>query len=142
MFEHLGQKVSCSAYYKKIHDGVHIRCYDKDGRFCNEVDKAEKACAYNSKGEEKELSFEGDGVNKVLYELANKEFNGVIVGETRLLVVEYLYTDIGYHYNGEEFRYISKQMQESCECYVVYYANNRKRYVPKDCCVFLKGGES
>ncbi len=141
MYEYLGRKALCSAYYKKIYDGVHIRFYDKDGQFCNEVNKAEKACAYTSKGEEKELFFEGDGVGKELYELANKEFTGVCVGEIQLPITEFLYTDTNYHYDGSEYNVVCKSVRNTCDCYIIFYANNRKRYVPKDCCVFLKGGE-
>lgn len=142
MYEHLGKTLLCKAYYKKAKDGIHIMCYDKDGQFCSDFNKIEKAYAYDRHGEETELFFEGDGVEKKLRELIEGNwFAGVCVGETVLPITEYLYTDVNYHYNGEEYYTIGKEIRETCECYIVYYANNRKRYVPKDCCEFLKGGD-
>ena len=140
MYEHLGKKVLCKGYYKKVNDGVHIVCYDKDGQFCTDFNKIEKACGYTKTGKEKELYFEGDGIGKVLRELKEDWFTGVVVGETFLPITEYLYTDTDYHYNGEEYYTIGKSIRKADECYIVYFANNRKRYVPKDCCEFWKGG--
>lgn len=137
MYKYLGFKAKCSAYYKKAHDGVHITLYDKDGMFCNEFYKAEKACACTRTGEEKELFFEGDGIVKELYELQYKDFKGVCVGEKVLPITEFLYTDIGYHYNGEDYQFVGKSIKDTCECYIVYYANNKKRYVPKSFCTFI-----
>ena len=51
-----------------------------------------------------------------------------------------LYADFTYDWQGEEQRFIAKEIKQSCECYVIYYANNRKRYVLKDCCEFEKEG--
>lgn len=141
MYEHLGKKALCKGYYKKVNDGVHITCYDKDGQVCTDLNKIEKACGYTKTGEEKELYFEGDGIEKVLRELKEDWFTGVCVGETLIPITEYLYTDTNYHYNGEEYYVIGKSIREACECYIFYYANNRKRYVPKDYCEFWKGGE-
>ena len=143
MYEYLGKTLLCKAYYKKAKDGVHIICYDKDGRSCWEShNPIEKAYAYNRHGEETELFFEGDGVEKKLYELTGKHFVGVCIGEIVLPIIELLYADTNYHYNGEEYKVICKQIQKTCECFVVYYANNRKRYVPKLFCEFMKGGGS
>lgn len=142
MYEHLGKTLLCKAYYKKASDGVYIVCYDKDNQYCDISHKEiETAFAYDLHGKETELFFEGDGVEKKLRELTEKHFVGVCVGETLLPITEYLYADTDYHYNGEAYYTIGKQIQETCECYIVYYANNRKRYVPKDCCEFLKGGD-
>ncbi len=141
MYEHLGKKVLCKAYYKKASDGVHIICYDKDGMSCLESHKPiETACAYNRHGEETELNVEGDGLEKVLRELTDMWFVGICVGETILPITEYLYADTNIHWNGSENKVICKAVQETCDCYIVYYANNRKRYVPKDCCEFWKEG--
>ena len=141
MYEHLGKTALCKGYYKKVNDGVHITCYDKDGRFCTDYNKIEKACGYTTTGEEKELFFEGDGIEKVLREFAEKKFVGVCVGEVILPITEYLYTDTDFYWNGEEYKVIGKAIQQSCECYIIYYANNLKHYVPKEYCEFLKGGD-
>ena len=141
MYEHLGKILLCKAYYKKVKDGVHIVCYDKDGLVCTGYNSIEAAFAYDRNGKETELEFVGDGIEKVLHELVEGNwFTGVCVGETVLPITEYLYADVDYHWNGEQYYAIRKQIQETCECYIVYFANNRKRYVPKDCCEFLKGG--
>lgn len=138
MYENLGKKILCKAYYKKARDGVHIICYDKDGASCLVSNKPiENACAYDRHGQEIELDFEGDGVEKVLRELTEEWFTGVCVGETILPITEYLYSDTNIHWNGSESKVICKSIQETCDCYIVYYANNRKRYVPKDWCEFM-----
>lgn len=137
MYKHLGHKVLCTAYYKKIHDGVHIICYDKDGMFCTDMNEVEKACGYTRNGTEKELFFEGDGIGKELYELKRKDFCGVCVGEIVLPITEFLYSDTDYHYDGSEYKAIGKSVRNTCECYIIYYANNRKRYVPKEFCTFI-----
>lgn len=137
MYKYLGFKAKCSAYYKKAHDGVYITLYDKDGMFCNEIYKAEKACACTRTGEEKELFFEGDGIGKELYKLKYKDFIGVCVGEIELPITSYLYTDTDIDWTGREYRVVSKSIRETCECYIIYFANNRKRYVPKSFCTFI-----
>ena len=141
MYEHLGKKVLCKAYYKKAHDGVHITCYDEDGLFCSTSQKPiATAFAYDRHGKEAELCFEGDGVEKILHELIEKHFVGVCVGEKTIPITEYLYSDTNWDWIGREYKEIGKEIKDACECYVVYYANNRKRYVPKDYCEFMKGG--
>ena len=130
MFEHLGRMAVCNAYYKKIKDGVHIECWDKDGIPFERSNKAlEKAYAWNKDGMVKELLFEGDGIEKTLRTLVNKTFSGVCVGEVKLPITELLYADFTYDHNCVEQRFIAKEIKQSCECYVIYYANNRKRYV-------------
>ena len=139
-FFDLGKKVRCDGYYKKAKDGVFIACFDKkgyitDGKNKNEI---EKAVAVDSLGWEQELNFEGDGIDKTLYRLVKKEFDGICVGKVTLPITEYLYTDTGYNNIGYEFKFISKQITKTETCYVIYYANNRKRYVPYYLCRFIE----
>ena len=139
-FFDLGKKVRCDSYYKKVRDGIFIACFDKngymiDGKNRNEI---EKAVAVDSYGWEQELRFEGDGIDKTLYRLVEKEFEGVCVGKITLPVTEYLYADSGFNFSGDDFKYICKQITKTEDCYVVYYANNRKRYVPCYCCKFIE----
>ena len=128
MYEHLGKTALCTAFYKKIKDGICIEWSGEEG------DPA-FVIRNGTKGET--LYFEGDGVIKTLYNLVNKKFIGVCVGEIVLPITELLFADINdYPY----YPYIGKEIKQSCECYIIYYANNMKHYVPKDCCEFLKGG--
>lgn len=139
MYEHLGKMAICKAFYKKVKDGVHIECWDKDGVPFERSNKPlETAFAWNKDGMVKELYFEGDGIEKTLHTLVNKNFSGVCVGEVKLPITELLYADFTYDHNCEEIRFIAKDIKQNCDCYIIYYANNRKRYVPKDCCVFVE----
>lgn len=138
MYEHLGKMAICKAFYKKIKDGVHIECWDRDRTPSEKSYRGiEYAEAWNKDGFVKELHFEGDGIEKTLHTLVNKTFSGVCVGEVKLPITELLYADFTYNWQGEEQRFIAKETKESCECYIIYYSNNRKHYVPKDCCVFV-----
>ena len=137
MYENLGKKVSCKGYYKQVRDGVHIECFDEDNVNRAISDKpTAKAYSYDKNGTAMQLEFQGDGIEKTLRELTEISFDGVCVGETVLPIKEYLYSDTSYHPTGEEFGFIGKQITQTCECYVIYYANNKKRYVPKDYCDF------
>ena len=116
----------CNAFYKKIKDGICIEWSGEDG---------DPAFVSRNGIKSKMLHFEGDGVIKTLYELVSKKFNGVCVGEITLPITELLFTDT----HDDSYRYYSfvgKEIKRSCECYIIYYANNMKHYVPKDCCVF------
>ena len=130
MYEYLGEKALCTAFYKKTKDGICIEWSGEDG------DPA-FVSRNGIKGEM--LHFEGDGVIKTLYKLVNKKFIGVCVGEIVLPITELLFTDISDSYYSQK-TFVGKEIKQSCECYIIYYANNMKHYVPKDCCEFLKGG--
>ena len=139
-FKELGKKVRCDGYYKKAKDGVFIACFDKhghitDGKNKNEIDKA---VSVDSDGWEQDLRFEGDGIDKTLYMLVRRQFEGICVGKVTLPVTEYLYSDTTYNNIGYEFKFIGKQVTKTETCYVIYYANNRKRYVPCYYCKFIE----
>lgn len=139
-FKELGKKVRCDGYYKKAKDGVFIACFDKhgyitDGKNKNEIDKA---VSVDSDGWEQDLRFEGDGIDKTLYMLVRRQFEGICVGKITLPVTEYLYSDTTYNNIGYEFKFIGKQVTKTETCYVIYYANNRKRYVPCYYCKFIE----
>ena len=139
MYQNLGKKVICSAFYKEARDRVYIDCYDKNNCSCNITGAPiSKAVAMRGSTVIKELNFEGDGVFKHLYTLVNKEFKGVCVGEVLLPVIKYLYSDTDCLPIGGEVNVIHTAVSKQCECYVVYFTNNRKHYVPKDCCTFVE----
>lgn len=136
MFDKLGKKVCCSGYYKRIKDGLYIECYDKDNYLCADTGKSiNKAVVIINGKIIKELDFDGSGEIKTLYKYTTKRFIGICVGEIKLCIKELLFANIGYHYNGEEYLYIGKTPTEIVDCYIVYYVNNRKRYVPKTKCI-------
>lgn len=138
-FYDLGKQVKCSAYYKKVKDGVFIVCFDKNGYITDGANKRkiEEAVAVDTYGYEQALRFEGDGIDKTLYRLTDKTFTGVCVGKVIIPITEYLYCDTSYNIAGNEFKFVGKQVTKTCECYVIYYANNRKRYVPVEHCTFI-----
>lgn len=137
-FKHLGKKVECTSYYRKVRDGIFIMCLDKNGMRYGANNQIENAVAVDSDGNGTDLEFCGDGIEKTLYNLVNKNFTGVCVGEKRIIVKEYLYSDFDYDWLGNEVKFIGKQIIDFCDCYIIYYANNRKRYVPKECCNFVE----
>ncbi len=126
--------VKCSGYLKKVNDCKHIKTTrDSEGN----IDGAdyvwwdeEKKCY-----QEKQIE-EFDGVSdfvKTYYKKTDKEFSGVIVGEKDIVASAALYADTNTDFRGYEYSYIGKQVVEVVKCAIVYYGNNRKRYVPLDC---------
>ena len=118
--------VECSAYLKKVNDGVHISLTygepneDKSGTF------------HHADGSETKCQFEGDGVDKTYYTRKDAKFRGLVVGIKGIVAKGLLFTDTGYHYNGEDYGYVGKQAVETVRCAIVYYSDNKKRYVPLD----------
>lgn len=127
-------KVKCKGFYKKVHDGKALY-----------LDK-ENLKAYA------QISFEGDPggeevdyIEKTYFEHVDGEFSGVIVGFKDLVVKSHLEAiyqdpvDVGIGTIPERF-YVSKTPIEVVKCAIVYYANNKKHYVPLD--EITKEGES
>lgn len=120
----LFDKVRCTGYYKKAHDGVWVHL-DKDNF---------TAYAMNSHNDEA-TEADVDCVEKSYYEHIKSNFRGVIVGFKDLIVKGYLdvnyqdAVDIGIGSIPEKF-YVEKRAKEVVRCAVVYYANNRKHFVP------------
>lgn len=121
----LFDKVNCEGYYKKAKDGKYIILCDE---FC-------KGDAYNSSGELLEEDVEQ--LEKTYYEYKEQKFTGVIVGFVDLVIVGYLEViyqdviDVGVGVIPEKL-YIQKVPKEIAKCAIVYYANNKKHYVPID----------
>lgn len=140
-------KVHCKAYMAKVHDTVRIQLFDEDGTLCTTktVNSYKcKAIAYKfdpEKCEEieiKDLSeFDGDSVEKIYRERKECEFDGVVVGYTRINVKGLIGTDWqSYDYGfGDlhEYGHCFKEITERVKVAVVYFKNNCKRYVlPED----------
>lgn len=128
----LFQKVKCNAYLKKVYDGRCIGTHHENGKI--------ELCWYDSTNEEdqkskdfQELECECDGSHefvKTYYKRIEKGMYGFVVGIKNVDITRYLVADISSGYNGEDFIYISKVPKDVIKCAIVYYANNRKRYVP------------
>ena len=147
-------KVHCKGYLKKIHDGVFLRC-DKvdekggwqmpaDGNAWRDINVKVTAIwsgYQDGKWQEKEIAdlsgFEGETVDKVYRERIEEEFDGFLVGFTRITTTGKIGTDMTMHpYNlsgdMEEAYHLTKETNRE-RVGVVYFKNNSKRYVyPED----------
>lgn len=137
-------KVHCKAYMAKIRDTVHIQLYDSSGR---EVRNADTVNDYNSKAiayrydedrnEEVQIAdlseFDGESVEKTYRKRTECEFDGFVVGYTRLDVKGRIGTDWNDPGYGSEYGFCFKMITERPKVAVVYFKNNMKRYVlPED----------
>lgn len=114
--------VSCNSYFKKIRDGRHVDL-NEDVRFCYKGLECEIFPECHADGS---LDFV-----KTYYENRNcRQFTGVVVGIKDLVIDAYLVVDTGYHYDGTEFTYVERVPKTRCTVAIVYYNNNKKRFVP------------
>lgn len=130
--------VKCTGYLKKVNDGRFIL---NDNNVCQYVD-------LNSKDKPDE-GFYRDECDmcwvkdieeycgsleflKTYYQIVKKEFTGMCVGYKDIIITSWLYMDAYDNYNGTEIDYVGKQAKDVIRCGVVYFADNRKRYVPLD----------
>mgnify|MGYP003316348516 CR=1 FL=1 len=142
----LFERVHCKGYLKKVNDGVHIQIFNPDGTFCDAktVDSADyKAIAYkegvkpnglSDPIEIKDLSeWDGDSVEKIYRERTEEEFDGFLVGVTRVKVSGRIGTDwecVNYGFGDiREYGHCFKTIDEYPKVGVVYFKNNCKRYV-------------
>lgn len=118
----LFKKVKCSTYLKKISDGRYIEV--TEGDIAEYVDT-------NDKNFNLECECCGDlDFLKTYYKAMDKEFSGVVVGIKDILVSAYLVANTLSDWQGCEYLKISRVPKETVKCAIVYYGNNRKRYVP------------
>ncbi len=138
MKEYFGKRVKCSGYTKASNDSIRIQCY-KDAKCTIEAaepDKAMgfKAIGYDVNGNAINEVMDDDGcVEKTLRQIVKSDFTGIVVGHTDVALKMLLcigHDDNPYH----ECNYIFTETKESCECYKVYYATNKSRYVPVELC--------
>lgn len=127
----LFDKVKCKGFYKRIYDGIYmyldqttLTAYgintnlangDNDGTFASDV----------------------DSIEKTYYEHKDANFTGVIVGYKDIVVTGYLdaeyqdFIDVGVGIIPPKY-YVDKRPKDIVKCAIVYYANNKKHYVPLD----------
>lgn len=118
----LFSKVSCSSYLKKVSDGNFIEVKEGDAfyNFGNSGRIIKSECCGD-------LDF-----IKTYYELKTKDFEGFVVGFKSVTVAGFLVASTDYHYDGIEYVTIDKEPSETVNIAIVYYGNNRKRFVPVD----------
>ena len=137
-------KVHCKAYLKRIYDTVRIQFFTGDGHFCYDkyvTDYNAKAIAYKADPEKssKEIEiadlseFSGESVEKTYRERTECEFDGFVVGYTRVNTKGRIGTDWCDPSYGQEYGFCFKRIDKHPKVAVVYFKNNCKRYVlPED----------
>ena len=112
----------CKGFYKKMKAG-RFMFLDEETMTANEMDFSVTDTGIVKKDIE--------SMEKTYYKHVNKNFKGVVVGFTDLVITGYLDAVYEYNdYNGNEKLYASKRAKDIVKCAIVYYANNKKHYVP------------
>ena len=134
--------VHCKAYLKQKKDTVRIQMYNPDGTFCDRKfvkDYDCKAIAYKfdpEKNEEIEIAdlseFDGSSVEKTYRERVEEEFDGVVVGYTKIKCKGLIGTDWHSDEYRPDFGFCFKETTEEQRVGVVYFKNLCRRYVPID----------
>lgn len=137
-------KVHCTGYLRKAHDGICMVAYNKHGLPVRDLNDAKKILAvkmnlddsgYNNQEILADLSeCVGDSVHKVYRERVAEEYDGFLVGYTRINCEGEIGTDMDYSLtdtdgNVEEYYHFFKRVTYKPKVGVVYYRNNSKRYV-------------
>jgi len=139
----LFSRVKCRAYLREKKDGIHIEVRDGDGfpLFKDIVYEPLKAYAvrYNDPIHRKaeilaDLSgWCGESIKKTYRERTEAEFTGVVVGYKHIDRSGYIGTDWETPPYGREYGHFFKEIDDRPEVAVVYYRNNKKRFVlPED----------
>lgn len=125
MSDLLFQKVKCKGFLKKVWDGRFIETHPNEGYTYD--------CEYrdsNNPDLKIECEYCGDfDFLKTYYEHKEKEFFGFVVGYKEIVATGYLTVDTDYDFMGREHTRLGKQPKDVCQCAIVYYANNKKRFV-------------
>lgn len=128
----LFNKVRCKGFYKPHRDGLYIEL-DKENL------KADLKNGYFDTVEE-----DVDIAEKTYYKHVEANFSGVIVGYKDLVIVGYLDViyqdecDVGVGVIPEAY-YVAKRPKDVAKCAIVYYADNKKHYVPLEDIVEIMG---
>ena len=125
----LFDKVKCKGFYKPFSDGKWLYLV-RETLTADAMDN-NLADGNNDGTVEKNVEY----IEKTYYQHVDKIFIGVVVGYKDIIVTGYLDAmyedecDVGLGVIPERF-YVSKRARETVKCAVVYYANNKKHYVP------------
>ncbi len=109
--------------------------FDEEIPFSDEIEFVFGGPEYNSKFvpnyDERESSCCGEHeLLKTYYDRKRLNFTGIIVGTEKVVAKGWLVVDTVNPYYSPEYCIIKKEPEEVIDCYIVYYAENRKRYVP------------
>ena len=134
----LFDKVRCNGFYKPHKDGIYIYLDKENLR----ADLVNVNLWDNGKGGTVESDIEQ--AEKTYYKHVSQNFSGVIVGFKDLVIVGYLdviyddpiHTGLG---TIPEKYYIAKIAKDVAKCAIVYYADNKKHYVPLEDIVEIIG---
>ncbi len=153
----LGKYVQCSAYLKKVSDGVFIEQVKKGERWCGFIAKEDCYIPHGVDWNNSLMPWpegfnplvdinnfqvqnipnellspcEGaDDALKTYYKTIAKDFGGYVVAIKDVVVDAYLSVDTYCTYGGGEQYKIDKRPNTVIKCAVVYYALGKSRLVP------------
>lgn len=118
--------VRCHGYLKPVKDGRVIELLKDDKGVVI-------GAQYWGDGEDMPGSCDCEGALdflKTYYALEEKAFEGVLVGKRDVVVSAWLYADTDCRYDGSEFIYCGKQVNDREMCGIVYFRPGQKRFVP------------
>lgn len=140
------KKVKCNGFLKPVNDGRFI-AVDQSALSASYMDTNKVEVEFNENTLETSLINDGtvgqcecEGIKEFLktyMQPVKQEFSGVVVGIKNIIVNAWLCANVFYSY-GKEYVGVYKEPNEVKECAIVYYANNRKHYVPLECIVDVK----
>lgn len=143
-------RVKCKGYMKKVNDGRHV-IHDDDGWWYADNTKHMHPDSYETWTKKIEDIPTNKEFLKTYYERKEKEFYGVAVGIKRIIVSAYLGVE-NYDYDtyGEKVAFVYKDPEETAQCIIVYYAQNKSRLVLLDdieldgetCIIKAKGSQN
>ena len=131
----LFDKVRCKGFYAKFNDG---KCIFLDTNNLS----ADFMCG------EDIIEDDDERIEKTYFRHKEMNFSGIIVGFTDLTISAWLEAvwqdavDVGIGVIPEKY-FVHKTVKDRVKCAVVYYANNKKHYVPlNDIVEVLKEGDN
>lgn len=128
----IGDKVHCTAYAKRIGQGISVMDYSP----FDDVRGKEVVYFDTEKNDLESIPYSDfTDVTTDKFKIIEKEFDGIYVGTTRLATKLTATYETPPHGND----YVRFESECYKEFAVVYYANNKKRFVPVDC--FERSGE-
>ena len=133
-FPEFGKWCNCTGYLTKDKNGIQIITYPIE--YERDVYRHEYDEVYvrvpNSSGKgynDTPIDWE-EPVEKALRKIVEKCFSGIIVGKQKVTIKENLIVRHWYEPYCGEYDYVDKEPTEQIDCYIVFFANNRKRFVP------------
>lgn len=126
--------VTCNGYLKKISDGRYIDVY-RGPHGNGAIQECTYVFGYDSeKCQEIKQDVETyDGSRELLktyYERKEKRFAGFVVGYKDIIETGWLVCDTADTWQGGEEIILRKEPEKITRCAIVYFSDNKKRYVP------------